>query len=97
MSGPNHVFICLAGIHITNDEKNDRSGFRELKSVLTWTHSKRPAQSNSMTIQCKALSPGPRNKMWSTSSQAIMLPSGELPVEQSQESLAKSATNSEHD
>uniref|UniRef100_A0A8C2M6Y0 CD96 antigen n=1 Tax=Cricetulus griseus TaxID=10029 RepID=A0A8C2M6Y0_CRIGR len=63
------------GIHITNDEKNDRSGFRELKSVLTWTHSKRPAQSNSMTIQCKALSPGPRNKMWSTSSQAIMLPS----------------------
>ncbi|MEJ1283148.1 CD96 antigen [Cricetulus griseus] len=64
------------GIHITNDEKNDRSGFRELKSVLTWTHSKRPAQSNSMTIQCKALSPGPRNKMWSTSSQAIMLPSG---------------------
>ncbi|XP_021085574.1 T-cell surface protein tactile isoform X2 [Mesocricetus auratus] len=61
------------GIFITNDEENDRNGFQELKSVLTRTHGNRPAHSNNVTIQCKALSPGPRNKMWSTSSQAITL------------------------
>ncbi|KAL6088344.1 hypothetical protein STEG23_029628, partial [Scotinomys teguina] len=61
------------GIYITNDEKKGRSGFRELKSVLTRTRGYRPAQSNNMTIQCMALSPGPRNEVWSTSSQAIML------------------------
>lgn len=97
MSGTNHASICPAGIYITNDKKTDRSGFWEVKSVLTRMHGNRPAQSNNMTVQCMALSLGPRNKMWNISSQAIMLPSGEFPLEQSQQGLAKSATNSEHD
>ncbi|XP_041529244.1 T-cell surface protein tactile [Microtus oregoni] len=63
------------GIYITNDKKTDRSGFWEVKSVLTRMHGNRPAQSNNVTVQCMALSPGPRNKMWNISSQAIMLPS----------------------
>ncbi|XP_038201924.1 T-cell surface protein tactile [Arvicola amphibius] len=62
------------GIYITNDKKTDRSGFWEVKSVLTRMHGDWPAQSNNVTVQCMALSPGPRNKMWTISSQAIMLP-----------------------
>ncbi|EDK98084.1 T-cell surface protein tactile precursor [Mus musculus] len=58
------------GIYITNEEKNCSSGFWELKSVLTRMHSG-PSQSNNMTAWCMALSPGPRNKMWNTSSQPI--------------------------
>ncbi|XP_036059983.1 T-cell surface protein tactile [Onychomys torridus] len=71
------------GIYITNNEEKVRNGFWELKSVLTRTHGDRPAQSKNMTIRCMALSPGPRNGMWSTSSQAIMLSldSVNVPVE----------------
>ncbi|XP_075820091.1 T-cell surface protein tactile isoform X2 [Microtus pennsylvanicus] len=68
------------GIYITNEKKTDRSGFWEVKSVLTRTHVDRPAQSNNVTVQCMALSPGPRNKMWNISSQAIMLPSDSVNV-----------------
>ncbi|XP_057621205.1 T-cell surface protein tactile [Chionomys nivalis] len=62
------------GIYVTNDKKTDRSGFGEVKSVLTRMHGNRLAQSNNVTVQCMALSPGPRNKMWNISSQSIMLP-----------------------
>lgn len=58
------------GIYITHEEKNSSSGFRELKSVLTRMHN-RPSQSNNITVWCMALSPGPGNKMWNTSSQPI--------------------------
>ncbi|XP_031219879.1 T-cell surface protein tactile isoform X2 [Mastomys coucha] len=58
------------GIYITNEEKNGSSGFRELKSVFIRMH-KSPSQSNNMTVCCMALSPGPGNKMWNTSSQPI--------------------------
>lgn len=84
MSGTNHTSICPAGIYMTNDKKTDRGGFWEVKSVLRWIHGNRPAQSNNVTVQCMALSPGPRNKMWNISSQAILLSLGEFPVEQSQ-------------
>lgn len=69
------------GIYITNEEKNSSSGFRELKSVLTRMHN-RPSQSNNMTVWCMALSPGPGNKMWNTSSQPITfsLDSGTAPT-----------------
>ncbi|KAH0507818.1 T-cell surface protein tactile [Microtus ochrogaster] len=68
------------GIYITNDKKTDRSGFWEVKSVFTRMHGNRPAQSNNVTVQCMALSPGPRNKMWNISSQVIMLPSDSVNV-----------------
>lgn len=68
------------GICIKNDKKTDRSGFWEVKSVLTRMHGNRPAQSNNVTVQCMVLSPGPRNKMWNISSQAIMLPSDSVNV-----------------
>nr|XP_048310297.1 T-cell surface protein tactile isoform X3 [Myodes glareolus] len=62
------------GIYVTNDKKTDRGGFWEVKSVLRRIHGNRPVQSNNVTVQCMALSPGPRNKMWNISSQAILLP-----------------------
>ncbi|XP_052014497.1 T-cell surface protein tactile isoform X2 [Apodemus sylvaticus] len=58
------------GIYITNEEKNASSGFRELKSVFRRMHN-RASQSNNVTVWCMALSPGPRNKTWYTSSQPI--------------------------
>lgn len=69
------------GIYITHEEKNSSSGFQELKSVLTRMHN-RPSQSNNMTVWCLALSPGPGNKMWNTSSQPITfsLDSGTAPT-----------------
>ncbi|XP_032755187.1 T-cell surface protein tactile [Rattus rattus] len=69
------------GIYITHEEKNSSSGFRELKSVLTRMHN-RPSQSNNITVWCMALSPGPGNKMWNTSSQPITfsLDSGTAPT-----------------
>lgn len=58
------------GIYITNEEKNGSSGFREVKSVFRRMHN-RPSQSNNTTVWCMALSPGPRNETWNTSSQPI--------------------------
>ncbi|XP_023068639.2 T-cell surface protein tactile isoform X4 [Piliocolobus tephrosceles] len=59
------------GIYITNEERKDKDGFLELKSVLTRVHSNKPAQSDNLTIWCMALSPVPGNKVWNTSSEKI--------------------------
>ncbi|XP_029411107.1 T-cell surface protein tactile isoform X3 [Nannospalax galili] len=60
------------GIQITNEKKKDRSGFWELKSILTKMYGNRLAPSN-VTVLCMALSSGPGNKTWKTSSEIITL------------------------
>ncbi|XP_003261838.2 T-cell surface protein tactile isoform X2 [Nomascus leucogenys] len=59
------------GIYITNEEREGKDGFLELKSVLTRVHSNKPAQSDNLTIWCMALSPVPGNKVWNSSSEKI--------------------------
>ncbi|XP_010983383.3 T-cell surface protein tactile isoform X1 [Camelus dromedarius] len=58
-------------MHITNEERKDRGGFLELKSVLTYVYDSKPAQLNKLTIWCMALSPVPGNKVWNNSSEKI--------------------------
>ncbi|XP_040477146.1 T-cell surface protein tactile isoform X2 [Ursus maritimus] len=58
-------------IHITNEERKDKGGFLELKSVLTRVYGNKPSQSNNLTIWCMALSPVPGNKVWNISSEKI--------------------------
>ncbi|EPY73242.1 T-cell surface protein tactile precursor [Camelus ferus] len=60
-----------AEMHITNEERKDRGGFLELKSVLTYVYDSKPAQLNNLTIWCMALSPVPGNKVWNNSSEKI--------------------------
>uniref|UniRef100_A0A8C4FDS4 CD96 molecule n=1 Tax=Catagonus wagneri TaxID=51154 RepID=A0A8C4FDS4_9CETA len=58
-------------IHIANEERKDKSGFLELKSILTSVYDNKPAQSDNLTIWCMALSPVPGNKVWNNSSEKI--------------------------
>nr|XP_025845812.1 T-cell surface protein tactile [Vulpes vulpes] len=74
-------------IYIINEKRKDKSGFWELKSVLTRVFGNKPAQSQNLTIWCTALSPGPGNKVWNISSEKITFslgpvkPSGDPPLE----------------
>lgn len=72
--------ICLVEIHITNEERKDKGGFLELKSVLTRVYGNKPSQSNNLTIWCMALSPVPGNKVWNISSEKITFSLGELTI-----------------
>lgn len=74
------VLICLVEIYIANEERKDKGGFLELKSVLTSLYDNKPAQSDNLTIWCMALSPVPGNKVWNNSSEKITFSLGELPV-----------------
>uniref|UniRef100_A0A8C0K3J4 CD96 molecule n=1 Tax=Canis lupus dingo TaxID=286419 RepID=A0A8C0K3J4_CANLU len=58
-------------IYIINEKRKDKSGFLELKSVLTRVFGNKPAQSQNLTIWCTALSPAPGNKVWNISSEKI--------------------------
>ncbi|XP_011220804.2 T-cell surface protein tactile isoform X2 [Ailuropoda melanoleuca] len=58
-------------IHITNEERKDKGGFLELKSVLTRVYGNKAGQSSNLTIWCMALSPVPGNKVWNISSEKI--------------------------
>lgn len=66
------------GIYITNEERKDKGGFLELKSVLTRVYGNKPAESNNLTIWCMALSPGPRNEVWNISSEKITFSLGSV-------------------
>ncbi|XP_072578743.1 T-cell surface protein tactile isoform X4 [Vulpes vulpes] len=74
-------------IYIINEKRKDKSGFWELKSVLTRVFGNKPAQSQNLTIWCTALSPAPGNKVWNISSEKITFslgpvkPSGDPPLE----------------
>ncbi|CAK7310750.1 T-cell surface protein tactile [Vulpes lagopus] len=74
-------------IYIINEKRKDKSGFLELKSVLTRVFGNKPAQSQNLTIWCTALSPAPGNKVWNISSEKITFslgpvkPSGDPPLE----------------
>nr|XP_055172204.1 T-cell surface protein tactile isoform X2 [Nyctereutes procyonoides] len=74
-------------IYITNEKRKDKSGFLELKSVLTRVYGNKPAQSQNLTIWCTALSPAPGNKVWNISSEKITFslgsvkPSADPPLE----------------
>ncbi|XP_032205469.1 T-cell surface protein tactile isoform X4 [Mustela erminea] len=66
------------GIYITNEERKDKGGFLELKSVLTRVYGNKPAESNNLTIWCMALSPVPRNEVWNISSEKITFSLGSV-------------------
>ncbi|XP_035565708.1 T-cell surface protein tactile isoform X3 [Canis lupus dingo] len=74
-------------IYIINEKRKDKSGFLELKSVLTRVFGNKPAQSQNLTIWCTALSPAPGNKVWNISSEKITFslgsvkPSADPPLE----------------
>ncbi|XP_023557667.1 T-cell surface protein tactile isoform X2 [Octodon degus] len=65
-------------LQITNEEKKNKSGFLELKSILTKMHSNKPAQSNNLTVWCMASFPVPGNKAWNTSSEKITVSLGSV-------------------
>ncbi|XP_016005421.1 T-cell surface protein tactile isoform X1 [Rousettus aegyptiacus] len=58
-------------IYTTTEERKNKGGFLELKSVLTRVYGNKPGQSNNLTIWCMALSPVPGNKVWNISSKKI--------------------------
>ncbi|XP_059020175.1 T-cell surface protein tactile isoform X5 [Mustela lutreola] len=66
------------GIYITNEERKDKGGFLELKSVLTKVYGNKPAESNNLTIWCMALSPVPGNEVWNISSEKITFSLGSV-------------------
>ncbi|XP_066203750.1 T-cell surface protein tactile isoform X2 [Saccopteryx leptura] len=65
-------------IHVTNEERKDKSGFLNVKSVFTRVYGNKPAQSNNLTIWCMALSPLPGNKVWNISSEKITFSLGSV-------------------
>ncbi|XP_006864253.1 PREDICTED: T-cell surface protein tactile isoform X2 [Chrysochloris asiatica] len=65
-------------IYITNEERKDKGGYLELKSVLTKVFINETAQMNNLTIWCKALFPVPGNKVWSLSSEKIYFSLGSV-------------------
>ncbi|XP_066097704.1 T-cell surface protein tactile isoform X2 [Saccopteryx bilineata] len=65
-------------IHVTNEERKDKSGFLNVKSVFTRVYGNKPAQSNNLTIWCMALSPLPGNKLWNISSEKITFSLGSV-------------------
>nr|XP_060496060.1 T-cell surface protein tactile isoform X7 [Panthera onca] len=65
-------------IYVTNEERKDKSGFWELKSVLTRVYGNKPAQPNNLTIWCMAMSPVPGNKVWNISSEKITFSLGSM-------------------
>nr|KAF6381480.1 CD96 molecule [Pipistrellus kuhlii] len=60
-------------IYITNEERKDKSGFLNVKSVFTRVYGNEPAQSNNLTIWCMAQTPVPGNKVWNISSEKITI------------------------
>ncbi|XP_012916341.1 T-cell surface protein tactile isoform X4 [Mustela putorius furo] len=66
------------GIYITNEERKDKGGFLELRSVLTKVYGNKPAESNNLTIWCMALSPVPGNEVWNISSEKITFSLGSV-------------------
>ncbi|XP_032708068.1 T-cell surface protein tactile isoform X5 [Lontra canadensis] len=66
------------GIYITNEERKDKGGFLEMKSVLTRVYGNKPAESNNLTIWCMALSPVPGNEVWNISSEKITFSLGSV-------------------
>ncbi|ELK18154.1 T-cell surface protein tactile [Pteropus alecto] len=65
-------------IYTTTEERKNKGGFLELKSVLTRVYGNKPAQSNNLTIWCMALSPVPGNKVWNISSKKITFSLGSV-------------------
>ncbi|XP_012380012.2 T-cell surface protein tactile [Dasypus novemcinctus] len=65
-------------MYIINEERKGKDGFLELKSVLTRMHVSEPALSANLTIWCTALSQGPGNKVWNTSSEKISISLGSV-------------------
>ncbi|KAM8770346.1 T-cell surface protein tactile isoform 2-T2 [Rhynchonycteris naso] len=65
-------------IHVTNEERKDKSGFLNVKSVFTRVYGNKSAQSNNLTIWCMALSPLPGNKVWNISSEKITISLGSV-------------------
>lgn len=76
----NFLLICLVEIYTTTEERKNKGGFLELKSVLTRVYGNKPGQSNNLTIWCMALSPVPGNKVWNISSKKITFSLGELSI-----------------
>ncbi|XP_045859853.1 T-cell surface protein tactile isoform X3 [Meles meles] len=70
--------VKVFGIYITNEERKDKGGFLELKSVLTRVYGNKPAESNNLTIWCMALSPVPGNEVWNISSEKITFSLGSV-------------------
>lgn len=65
-------------VHFINEERKDKSGFLNVKSVFTRVYDNKPAQSNNLTIWCMALSPLPGNKVWTISSEKITFSLGSV-------------------
>ncbi|XP_013007151.1 T-cell surface protein tactile isoform X3 [Cavia porcellus] len=65
-------------LYITTEERKDKSGFLELKSVLTKMHHTTPVQSNNLTIWCTALFRVPGNKVRNTASEKITFSLGSV-------------------
>ncbi|XP_007516395.1 T-cell surface protein tactile [Erinaceus europaeus] len=65
-------------VNITNENRKNKGGFLEVKSVLTRMYGNKPGQSNNLTIWCMALSPAPGNKVWNISSEKITFSLGSV-------------------
>lgn len=74
----NLVLIRLVETYIPNEERKDKSGFLNVKSVFTSGYGNEPAQSPNLTVWCMALIPVPGNQVGNVSSEKITLSLGEL-------------------
>ncbi|KAM5334233.1 T-cell surface protein tactile isoform 2-T2 [Glossophaga mutica] len=64
--------------YIPNEERKDKSGFLNVKSVFTSGYSNNPAQSQNLTIWCMAVIPVPGNKVRNISSEKITFSLGSV-------------------
>ncbi|XP_045041814.2 T-cell surface protein tactile isoform X2 [Desmodus rotundus] len=64
--------------YIPNEERKDKSGFLNVKSVFTSGYGNEPAQSPNLTVWCMALIPVPGNQVRNVSSEKITLSLGSV-------------------
>ncbi|XP_036911378.1 T-cell surface protein tactile isoform X2 [Sturnira hondurensis] len=64
--------------YIPNEERKDKSGFLNMKSVFTSGYGNNPAQAKNLTIWCMALIPVPGNKVRNISSEKITFSLGSV-------------------
>lgn len=65
-------------INATHEERKDKSGFLDMKSVFTSMHGNEPAPSENRTIWCMAQAPVPGSKVWNISSEKITFSFGSV-------------------
>ncbi|KAM7132142.1 T-cell surface protein tactile isoform 2-T2 [Molossus nigricans] len=64
--------------NVPHEERKDKSGFLDIKSVFTRERGNETAQSDNLTIWCMAWAPVPGNKVWNMSSEKITFSFGSV-------------------